>query len=217
MMAGIRRKFFIAIISICVIDFTALLFLPGRWLYGSFLVKAPPPVQAEVILVLYCGPDRDGALDRRTTRRVLYGSELVRKGVAPVILCSGGFRPTRGFHGAEKMAALAVEAGVPADRVFTECGSRDSVGNLRESRKIMRQRGWRSAVLVASAFQIRRLRSSIGEGEEDFRYAPVPYDYPPMLTRLEMWCYAQYSLLADMAYRILPARALENLAGWLRK
>ena len=205
------------VLWVAVIDLSALLFLPGKWLYGSFLLAPDEPGHADVILVLYCGPDKNGALDRRTIRRVLYGSELVKGGVAPFIVCSGGSRPSRGFCGAAKMAALAVRAGVSSERVFVEGSSRDTLGNLRESKRIMCNRGWHSAVVVASTFQIRRLRNLLNAAEEDFYYAPVPYEYPPRLPRFEMWCYAQYSLLADIAYKVFPARCLEDLVSLLRK
>ena len=46
--------------------------------------------------------------------------------------------------------------GVPAEAIIEEREARDTIGNARYSARIMRERGWESAILVSSPYHLKR-------------------------------------------------------------
>ena len=87
--------------------------------------------------------------------RVAHGVELLRRGVAPYLVMSGGcsFRleqpPLR--TEAEVMCAHAMSLGVPRDRIVLEGESADTLGNAYFTKvRVLETRGWRNLALVTS-------------------------------------------------------------------
>ena len=83
----------------------------------------------------------------RLRRRVECGVRLYREGVAPVLLLSGGGNGPE--PEAEIMRHIALAHGVPPAALLIEPHSRDTVGNARETARLLRAHGLRSAVLVS--------------------------------------------------------------------
>lgn len=106
---------------------------------------------ADVIIVL-------GAGEMGTQRRAQHAARLYRDGIAPFILCSGGYRGPDGRREAEVCADLARAAGVPASALVLEPRSRTTEQNARYAAEILRGRGWESAVVVSDSFHLLRAR-----------------------------------------------------------
>lgn len=58
---------------------------------------------------------------------------------------------------AAAVAQVLAAQGLPASAITLEEQARDAVGNIRYSRTIMRERGWRTAILVTEPHHIQRL------------------------------------------------------------
>ncbi len=90
--------------------------------------------------------------------RVTRGSQLFREGKAPVIVASGRrLRPNAGI--AELMEHDLVERGVPRDKILRF--SHDGDSTLEEAQslaRIVKERKWRSVIVVTSNFHTRRAR-----------------------------------------------------------
>lgn len=109
----------------------------------------------DVIVVLGAAVQEGGRPSAALSRRVARAVELFREGKADALLMSGGV----GTHPpaeAEVMRDLALRAGVPADRVFVESGSRTTFDNARMTAEIMTRNGWTTAFLVSDAFHLPR-------------------------------------------------------------
>lgn len=106
---------------------------------------------ADVIVVL-------GAGENGTERRTAHGIALYHDGIAPWMICSGGYRYKDGASEAELCASFAREAGVPASAVILEPESRTTEQNAENAAQIMRDRDLVSAVVVSDSYHLLRAR-----------------------------------------------------------
>ena len=102
--------------------------------------------KADVIIVL--GGDNNG-------ERVSQGVRLYKAGFAKHILMSGGPLAWK-LTCAQWMKRQAVDSGVPAAAILLEDKSRSTIENAKFSLPIMKNYGFRSAILVTSPFHSRR-------------------------------------------------------------
>jgi uncharacterized SAM-binding protein YcdF (DUF218 family) len=108
----------------------------------------PGSARADAIVVLGCqSPSR---LRRRVSRAV----ELFRQGCAPLVVLSGGGRGEE--PEAEIMRRAALADGVPAAALLVECGSRDTLGNARETAALLHTHGRRTIMLVSDRTHLPR-------------------------------------------------------------
>lgn len=91
--------------------------------------------------------------------RVLYGIKLYKEGAAPVILLSGGdvdFWDESSSSPAEDMAALMEMTGVPSQAMVILNQSRNTAEDAMYSCEYIRQHGYKTVLLVTSAFHMPR-------------------------------------------------------------
>jgi len=113
---------------------------------------------ADVIIGLGYGPakNKKGEPKKELVRRVEKAVELYHQGYAPYLLFTGG-ETGRGCE-AEVMAELAEKMGVPRERIFLETKATDTITNARYSVEIMKEQGWRKAILVSNPYHLRRAK-----------------------------------------------------------
>lgn len=130
----------------------------GRLGYG--LEKAYPPLpmdqvpHADVIVLLGGGmgpprgvclyPELFGGADR-----VWHAARLYHAGKAPMIMPSGSAE-------AGSAVALLKDLGVPASAIVVESRAKNTIENGLFTKQLMRERGYTNALLVTSAFHMRR-------------------------------------------------------------
>ncbi len=112
--------------------------------------------QADVIIVLGAGLRRDGRPDMALTRRTLHAAALWQQGIAPRIICTGGYSEYAGRAEAYGCRDVLLEQGVPAEVIVIEDGSRSTEENALNSHRLMQQNGWSTAVLVTDGFHMLR-------------------------------------------------------------
>ncbi len=95
---------------------------------------------------------------REGAERILRGWELVRDGRAGHVVVSGGaIDPAPGDRAeADAVAELYRAWGVPAERIVAEPRSRNTRENAVETARIVRERGWRTLLVVTSAAHMPR-------------------------------------------------------------
>lgn len=113
--------------------------------------------QADVIIVLGAGLRRDGRPGPALIRRGSQAADLWHAGVAPRLICTGGF-PTTFITRSEADACFDVltERGVPADAIIMEENSRSTHENAVYSRQIMTENDWETAVVVSDSYHMLR-------------------------------------------------------------
>ena len=121
--------------------------------------------QADAVLVLGGGlrpalAPRRGVEVGEAGDRLLTGVALLRQNLAPWLLVSGGrvsfSADDPAASEAESAASLARWLGVPARRIVLSPGARTTGEEALALRRIARQRGWRSVLLVTSATHLPR-------------------------------------------------------------
>lgn len=116
------------------------------------LVRSSPEQPADAIVVLGARLRADGALTAALEERVRVGAALYRRGVAPLVVVTGG-GPT-GSEEAPAMAARARSRGVPPGRLRIEPRARNTAENARFVAALLAPgaRVW----LVTQPFHLRR-------------------------------------------------------------
>ena len=112
---------------------------------------------ADAIVVLGALVQPDGSPSPNLEARIRHGVELYHRGLAPYIVCTGGY-------GDDSMSAAAVarrwaiEHGVPPERVLTADGAMTTREEARRVVELASQRGWHSIILVSHPFHLFRAR-----------------------------------------------------------
>jgi uncharacterized SAM-binding protein YcdF (DUF218 family) len=140
--------------------------------------------------------------------RILAGFELLQSGRArSVLLSAGGPRPAEPVE-ADWAAALYRRLGIPADRIVLERESRNTHENAEQSARIVRERGWRSLLLVTSAMHAPRALASFQAAglspdllPVDFRRGPGSFGLLPRASALEESTDALRELAGRLVYR----------------
>lgn len=108
--------------------------------------------------------------------------EVWQAGYASAIILSGG-QTGKGVE-AEYMAKLAVEQGIPPEKLILEERATSTVENLRYSQALMRERGWHRVILVSDPYHLYRARRQAADQKIEvagwwpaLRYNPDWYDF----------------------------------------
>ena len=111
----------------------------------------PMPAQAPLIVVLGCQAWASGA-SAELQARSHQGAALYRAGIAPRVLCSGGY--SLGLYSEpEAMRAELVDAGVPPEVIDLDHDGRST----RETVATLRELGVAGAVAVSSPYHLPRI------------------------------------------------------------
>ena len=110
---------------------------------------------SDVIVVLGAALTPDGEATPALRRRVAHGARLFHEGAAGDLLLSGG--PTRHPRPeAAVMRTLALDGGVPEECIVVEDRSVRTLHNAIYTAQVMRDHGWRRALLVTDSFHMPR-------------------------------------------------------------
>jgi uncharacterized SAM-binding protein YcdF (DUF218 family) len=90
--------------------------------------------------------------------RLDHAIEIWRRGLAPVVICTGGRGPRDTTSEAEASRAYVVHAGIPDSAVLIETGGRTSVESMRAVADTMHARRMADAILVSDPFHMLRLK-----------------------------------------------------------
>ncbi len=111
---------------------------------------------ADLIVVLGGGTQSDGSPSPATLRRTQHAAALYREGFAPYILCTGAYTHQHPKSEAQACSEVAQKEGVPASAILMEERSTSTEENAIESRKVMDQYGFRTALIVTDNFHMLR-------------------------------------------------------------
>ena len=141
--------------------------------------------RADAVVVLGGGlrpalPPRQGVEVSERGDRLLRGVQLVRRGLAPLLVTSGERVSFTGHDPAPPQALwardLAQELGLPADRILINPGSRTTAEEARDIGALGRRRGWTRVLLVTSAFHMPRSLATFQQ-RSGLTVVPVACDY----------------------------------------
>lgn len=121
------------------------------------LITNEAPQKSDVIIILGGGVDRDihdtgPAVDHRLDK----GIELWQNKYANYIIVAGGLVKKTSYTEADKLMEYALARGVPASEVVKESRSLNTYENALFSQKIMKQKGWQTALVTTSDYHTKR-------------------------------------------------------------
>lgn len=152
------RQFFRALLT-----FAALVLLAGviTFLYIAWRVNrtglADRAQQADAIVVLGARVSADGAPGPDLSVRTQHAVDLYRQGLAPYLICTGGYQGDR-FSAAAVARDLAVSMGVDPARILLAEGAMTTREDAASAWNLMAARGWQTAIVVSHPLHLERAR-----------------------------------------------------------
>ena len=140
---------------------------------GNFLIVNEKPQKADVIIVLNGSDDR-----------VPYAAELYQLGYAGKVLLSGDD---------SYMTQQALASGIPQSALLLENQSKTTFENARYSLKIVQDQGYKSAIVVTSAYHTRRAGIIFDQFFKGIRLTICAVPYPYDLSMGQSWWKNRYT------------------------
>jgi vancomycin permeability regulator SanA len=149
-----------------------LVLLPAAFLSGAALIVADGLRDdirpADVAVVLGNTVESDGRPSARLRARLDKAVELYRGGLFGHVIVSGGVG-AEGFNEAEVMKSYLVSRGVPEGSIVADGEGLTTSRTARNAARLMKERGWRSALVISQYFHISRTRLAV----ESYGVSPV--------------------------------------------
>lgn len=140
------------ILAIFGIGFAIIIFVGINILSGYSSLK---PIRSDCIIILGCSVY--GTVPSPfLTARIEEGLRLYNEGYGKYIIVSGGQGINEEISEAEAMKRYLLSKGMDPSRIIKEDKSRDTMQNLTNSKKIMNQMNFKSAVIVSNKFHLKR-------------------------------------------------------------
>ena len=115
---------------------------------------------ADVAIVPGNTVEKDGRPSARLSARLDQTVALYRQGLFHDVIVSGGVG-SEGFDEAEVMKRYLVENGVPEGSIHVDSGGATTHLTARNASRMMRENGWRSAMVVSQYFHVPRMRLAL--------------------------------------------------------
>jgi uncharacterized SAM-binding protein YcdF (DUF218 family) len=141
---------------------------------------------ADAIIVLGARVEPNGQPGPDLRARTLHAVGLFQRGLAPVVICTGGFEGDR-LSAAAVARRLAIGQGIPTAQVFVADGSMTTSEDAASAAGLMQANAWRTAVLVSHPLHLERARL-LFEGQGIRVYpSPTSTDLRAIAWRTRAW------------------------------
>lgn len=132
----------------------------------------------DVIIVLGYPAKKDGSMSPILRERIKKAAKLYHEGIAGVIICTGA-AVANNYVEADVMSQALIELGVPDCSIIREKLAKGTYENLVNSKKIMKDRGLKTAVIVSSPWHLRKASSYAYRIEIDHSVekSKIPHEY----------------------------------------
>ena len=202
----------LALLILAVLGFSLLTWQVDR------LGRVDDARAADVIVVLGARVNQDGTPGSDLTSRTYHAVDLWNAGIAPNIICTGGFRDEP-LSAAAVCKRFAVGLGVPSERVWVADGSSNTVEDAHVTAEAMTQEGWRSAVLVSHPLHLFRARWLFQRAGIDVVTSPTSTETDRILLPLRVWYDVREAggiVFAMMnGWSIIPEQWVAKLQTWV--
>lgn len=183
----------------------------AEWPAAAAEGKAPRAIVVLSAGLRHAAPEYAGAtVGPLTLERVRYAARLHRQTGLPILVTGGRLSASRTPVALAMREALESEFGVPVR--YVESDSRNTFGNARLSREILKREGIGTVYLVSHAWHLRRAREAFEA--VGFRVVPAPTaftnlgrdfnvrDFVPRVRALTESTYAFHEYIGRVWYRL---------------
>jgi uncharacterized SAM-binding protein YcdF (DUF218 family) len=172
---------------------------------------------ADAIVVLGARVNADGSPGSDLTSRTYHAVDLWKQGIAPNIICTGGFR-NEPLSAASVCKRFATSLGVPGERVYLADGSTSTIEDAQVTQQVMARQGWRNAVLVSHPLHLFRARWLFRREGIDAVTSPTTTDtqriFPPLRAWYDLREAGGIIVTALDAWSIIPRQWVAKLQTW---
>jgi uncharacterized SAM-binding protein YcdF (DUF218 family) len=161
--------------------------------------------KSDVIIVLGAA-EYDGDPSSVLRARLNQAMDLYRAGVASEIVTVGGRQPTDRYTEAQAGQRYLTDRGIPADRVLAVNSGNDTLASFQAAAPVLRQHGWRTAVLVSDPWHMLRSKLMAQDCGIEAWTSPV-HSGPAVQTRQTEARYVVRETAATLFYRFTRAPA----------
>lgn len=142
--------------------------------------------EADVIVVLGARVNQDGTPGSDLTSRTYHAVDLWKAGLAPHMICTGGFQ-NEPLSAAAVCKRFASNLGVPAERILMADGSSNTMEDAQAAARVMAQQGWHSAVLVSHPLHLFRARWLFRNAGIDAVTSPTSTETHRIFLPVRLW------------------------------
>lgn len=185
-MAGMRRLVRVALSVLGLVILAGLLAIGALAWQIDRLGRQDEARPSDAIVVLGARVEADGRPGSDLTSRTLHGVDLWQAGYAPWIICTGGFKNER-LSAAAVCKRYAVQLGVPATQVFLADGGNSTAEDALAAARVMREHGWRTAILVSHPLHLFRSRWLFTRAGIDAVTSPTTTETDRIVLPLRLW------------------------------
>lgn len=153
------------LLAVGIVSFIGFLFAAGAIVIAG---SRELPGHADLAVVLGNEVLSDGQPSPRLAARLDRAVDVYRQGDCPVILVSGGIEKN-GFDEAKVMAVYLSAHGVPEAQIIQDNLGIDTYTTAQNTRRILREHGWRSVCVVTQFYHVPRARLAL----QKFGVSPV--------------------------------------------
>lgn len=174
----------------------------------------------DAAIVPFSGFGSASGVDSETQRRLTAAISLYKNHRVRYVLCVGGARPSVHLWGSQRMKQVLVSAEIPEDAILLDLQSNDTISNMQEALRILKQRNLTRAVIVSSLPQLNRIRRIVAESGFSGQIEFAPYDYSscaPRVTAVELWLQIHHEWIADAARSRRCGQPVQSGTGGVRR
>lgn len=151
------RKKIIRTAMIVLGSYFLIFHTPLFWWLAEPLRRSDPIVQSDLIIVLGGGVGESGLAGEGYQERVQKGIELYSQGYGGKILFSSGYRYS--FQEVEVMKALAVELGIPREKILLEKRPINTYDHIVYAKETLQKNSYDSVIIVSSPYHMGRVNA----------------------------------------------------------
>jgi uncharacterized SAM-binding protein YcdF (DUF218 family) len=147
---------------------------------GSRIVRAAgeSPAKKADVIVIFGAAEYSGRPSPVLRARLDHGFELFEKGMAPVVITTGGAAQDPEFSEGGVGRDYLLRRGVPEQALIAETQGSDTAQSAARVANIMRVNGMRSCIAVSDAFHVFRIRALLEHEGVQVEIAPRPESRP---------------------------------------
>lgn len=155
---------------------------------GSRIVRAAAeaPARKADVIVVFGAAEYVGRPSPVYRARLDHGFELFQKGMAPVVITTGGAALDPDFSEGGVGKDYLLRRGIPEQALISETQGSDTAQSAERVANIMRTNGMRTCIAVSDAYHVFRIRALLEHEGVQVELAPRPESRPkPVWERFE--------------------------------
>ncbi len=173
---------------------------------------------ADAIVVLGARVLTDGRPGPDLTSRAQHGIGLWRQGYAPYLICTGGFRDEP-LSAAAVCRRVAIEAGVPAERIFLADGATNTAEDAASTAQVMAAHNLRDAIIVSHPLHLYRAAWLFRRAGLAVVTSPTPDELSAMSASARLWITGREAgavlVTALHGWNLMPGAWEARLQRWV--